>query len=59
MLKEQGGRGGRSSLEIGDSFDDGASLVYVQWFDFSVPVGFLLRGEACTQVHGNCHRSLQ
>ena len=30
VLKEQEGRGGRSSLEFGDSFDDGTSLVYVR-----------------------------
>ena len=59
MLKEQEGRGGRSSLEFGDSFNDGTSLVYVQWLDYSVPVDSLLRGEAFTQVHGRYYCSLQ
>ena len=59
VRKEQEGRGGRPSLEFGGSFDDRTSLVYVQWFDYSVPVNSLLRGEACTQVYGNYHCSLQ
>ena len=63
VLKEQEGRGGRSSLEFGDSFDDGTSLV-IRSVDRSIPVSciissLLLCGEAPIQVHETCHCSLQ